>query len=168
MGATKRLNLDMSPEQEEELSWLRDALGASTTKDTVLRAIRVLGVLSREIRRGARVYLQTAEGETARLLLPELELPEPEWKWLVARHHPWRRQLWIKGRRVMASKVWRETLASRATEAEVAEDRDLPLEAVREAIAWSDANAELIAAEAREERRWLQERGVRLEPEAAR
>ena len=124
----------------------------------------MLGVLSRERRRGAHIYIQTADGETQRLVLTELESPEPEWKWLTPRAHPWRKQMWIKGRRLMAWVIWRDMLVNEMTESEAAEDRDLPLEAIREAVAWSEANRELIAAEAGEEKRWLQEHGVQLEP----
>ena len=56
LGQTKRLNFDISPEQEDELNKLRADLGTSTTKDTVLRAVRVLSVLSREAREGGRLY----------------------------------------------------------------------------------------------------------------
>lgn len=167
MGATKRLNLDISPEQEEELAWLREALSASTNKDTVLRAIRVLGVLSREARRGARIQLHLPDGTTERLVLPELELPAPEWKWLTNRAHAWRRQKYIKGRRLMASVVWRSMLANQLSIEEAAEDWELPIEAVQEALSWCEANRELIAAEADEERQVARESGVRVEPSPA-
>jgi uncharacterized protein (DUF433 family) len=72
--------------------------------------------------------------------------------------------MWVKGRRLLASVVWRSVASGELPEEEAAEDWDLPLEAVREAVAWSEANRELIAAEAAEERRWLQEQGVALEP----
>ena len=168
MGATKRLNIDISLDQEEELTWLREALGASTNKDTVLRAIRVLGVLSREARRGARIYVVLPDGATERLLLPELESPEPEWKWLTSRPHAWRRQKHLKGRKLLASVVWRSMLANDLSVEEAAEDWDLPVEAVREAVAWCEANRELIAAEAAEDRRAAVESGIRVEPPPSR
>lgn len=168
MAQTKRLNFDISPEQEDELNWLRTKLGTSTTKDTVLRAIRVLAVLSREAREGAKVIIQTREGETVRLMLPELEHVGPDWTWLVQRAHPWRRTPAIKGRRILASTVWRTMLANSMTAEEVAEDLDLPLAAVREAIGWSEANQELIELEAQEEQRWLEARGVQVGPPAPR
>ena len=167
MGATKRLNLDISPEQEQELAWLRDALGASTNKDTVLRAIRVLGVLSREARRGARIYLQLADGTSERLILPELESPEPEWKWLTSRAHAWRRQKYFKGSRLAAAVVWRSMLANSLSVEEAAADWELTTEAVQEAVLWCEANQELIAAEAAEDRRAAVDAGVQIEPPTA-
>ena len=46
---TKRQNFNVTPEQEAELTWLRDTLGASSTKDAILLAVRVLGLLAREV-----------------------------------------------------------------------------------------------------------------------
>lgn len=155
VGQSKRLNFDISPEQEDELNNLRVDLGTSTTKDTVLRAVRVLSVLSREARGGGRLYVQTRHGETHRLILPELEDLGARWTWLVLRPHAWRRTPHVKGRRLLASSVWRTMLANEMTAAETAEDLDLPVAAVEEAVAWCEANAELVAMEALEEHRQL-------------
>lgn len=160
MPAARRINFDINPEQEEELTWLREELGGTTTKDTLLRAMRVLSVLSREASHGGRLYVRTASGETERLLIPEIEPPAPGQTWLVRRAHPWRRQPWIKGRKVMASTVWRDLRANEMTPEEAAENWDLPLEAVQEALAWSEQNQALIAAEANEEQVRLAARGV--------
>jgi hypothetical protein len=162
MSATKRLNFDVLPEQEEELLWLRDAIGASTNKDAVLRAIRVLGLLSREARRGARLQIRLPDGSVERLVLPELESPEPDWKWLTSRPHAWRRQKYVKGRRLAAAALWSSMLANQQSVEEAAEDWDLPLEAVREAVAWCEANRALLAAEAAEERQAAERAGLRV------
>jgi len=128
---TKRLNFDVTPEQEAELSWLKDILGVSTNKDTVLRAVRVLGVISKATRHGAQIYLHTSDGRVERLVLPELEVVEPEWKFLTSRPHNWRSQLWLKGRRLLASTVWRDMLTNEMSAEEAVENWDLPLEAVQ-------------------------------------
>ncbi len=36
---TKRQNFNITPEQEAKLNWLRDAIGAPNTKETILRSI---------------------------------------------------------------------------------------------------------------------------------
>lgn len=99
-----------------------------------------------------------------RLVIPELEanLP-PTWQWLVERPHPWRRQLWIKGRKLLASAVWLDTRANGLGAAEAAENWNLPLPAVEEALAYGEANQALIQAEADEERQRLRGEGVALE-----
>jgi uncharacterized protein (DUF433 family) len=128
----------------------------------------VLGVLSRETRRGARIYLQLPDGTTERLLIPELEPAAPEWKWLNDRAHAWRRQKYLKGRRLRASTVWRSMLTNEMTVEEAAADWDLPVEAVREALSWCEADRELIAAEAAEDQRAARESGVQVEPPSPR
>ena len=50
------------------------------------------------------------------------------------------------------------------TPEEVADSKDLPIEAVYEAIEYCETHAELLKQEAQEERRFLEERGVVLEP----
>ena len=50
------------------------------------------------------------------------------------------------------------------TPEEAAEDWDLPLPAVKEAIAYCEANRELLQQEALEEQQYLEEQGISLEP----
>jgi hypothetical protein len=165
---TKRQNFNITPEQEAELAWLREAIGAPTTKDAILRAVRVLSILAREAQQGQKIYLGSDARHLKQLLIPELQPVSTEgWRYLVARPHAWRRQLWVKGRRLKASIVWTDMLVNQMTPEEAADDWDLPLEAVEEIIRYCEANRELIDMEADEERRRLLERGVQLEPTPA-
>lgn len=159
--ATKRLNFDVTPEQEAEISWLRETMGASSTKDTVLRAVRILRVLSSATQQGGHIYVRTADGEVQRLVVPELEAPD-EYRYLVFRPHAWRRQPWVKGTRVLAATIWRDMLTNQMTVAEAAEDWDLPEAAVHEIVGWCEANRHLLEMESIEERRHLSTHGVRV------
>lgn len=162
---TKRQNFDVTPEQESEIAALRDALGVSSAKDAVLRAVRITSILSREAHAGKVLVLRSPNGESERLIIPELENPtQAGWKYLVERPHAWRRSPFIKGRRLPAAVIWHDLLANRQTEEEAAEDWNLPVEAIREAIAWSEQNRSLLAMEADEERRFLLASGVALAP----
>ena len=38
----KRQNFNITPEQEAEISWLKDAIAASSVKDAILWAVRVI------------------------------------------------------------------------------------------------------------------------------
>ena len=50
------------------------------------------------------IFVGPDEGRLTRILIPELETPaSEEWRYLVARPHPWRRQLHVKGRRLLAA-----------------------------------------------------------------
>jgi hypothetical protein len=163
--ATKRQNFDVTPEQDAEIAWLRDALGVSSAKDTVLRAVRIAAVLAREARQG-RVLLVRGPGDaTERLLIPELESPGvPEWRYLVTRQHPWQQQMAFKGRRLLAATVWRDLMANDHTAEQAAEEWDLPVEAVVEATRWCEANRALLDMEAREVARRLASEGVSVAP----
>jgi len=156
---------DMTPEQEAELTWLREALGLSSVKDALLRAVRITAILSREAREGRMLFVQGPGGNAERLVIPELERPnEGAWRYLVEREHPWQRQMSIKGKRLLAATVWRDMLANQLSAAEAAEEWDIPVEAVEEAVRWCEANRALLDMEAREEARRLSSAGVALAP----
>jgi hypothetical protein len=164
---TKRQNFNITPEQEAEIQWLRETLGAATTKDAILRAVRIVTLLAREAQQGRALYVGNGSGEMARLVIPDLPPPAQEWKYLAARPHPWRRQLYVKGRRLRAFDVWAEMEVNQMTPQEAADDWDLPLEAIEEIIRYCEANRELLGMEADEEKRRLLEKGYRLEPPPA-
>jgi hypothetical protein len=166
---TKRQNFNITPEQEAELSWLRDTIGASSTKETILRAVRVFATLAREAQQGRALYLGTEAGQLVQLLIPELQpLTSDGWNYLIARPHPWRRQLFVKGRRLRAFTVWMDLQTQQMTHEAAAVNWDLPLPAIEEIMRYCEGHRELLEMEADEERRRLLEEGVSLEPPAAR
>jgi hypothetical protein len=166
---TKRQNFNITPEQEAELVWLRETIGAPTAKDAILRAVRVLAILAREAQQGQKVYLGADADHLTQLLIPELQSASLEgWKYLVARPHTWRRQLYVKGRKLRASTVWSDLLVNQMTPEDAADDWNLPLEAVEEIIRYCESNQALLAMESDEERCRLLEGGVQLEPPPAR
>ncbi|HET7676331.1 MAG TPA: hypothetical protein VFK38_00600 [Candidatus Limnocylindrales bacterium] len=85
-------------------------------------------------------------------LIAGLPRPEGDWVWLVRRDHPWRRQLWIKGRNLTAGDLARTIEIERWTPEEAAVEYELPLEAVIEAQRYAEAARDLIAAEEAENR----------------
>jgi len=163
---TKRQNFNITPEQEAEITWLRDTLRASSTKDAIFLAVRVLAILAREVQRGHALYLGTESGPVTRLLIPELQpAANDECNYLVARPHPWRRQLFVKGRKLRAFTVWMDMQANGMTPKEAADNWDLPLEAIQEIRRYCEAQRALLEMEAEEERRRLLEEGVSIEHE---
>lgn len=91
-------------------------------------------------------------------------LPKTTWQYLESRPHPWRKQLYIKGRRQKAFTVWMDMLVNELTAEEVAESKELPIAAVIEAIEYCESHQELLEHEADEERRRLEAKGISLEP----
>ncbi len=164
-GETKRQNFNVSPEQEAQIESLRVAMGTATTKETILRSIAVMSVLHNYLQQGYQIRLFGA-GEQIHLVVPELELPlQSNWQYLVSRRHPWRRQLYVKGRRLMASTVWQDMQLNNLSPEEAAENFVLPIAAIYEIISYCEANRELIKMEADEERYLLEQRGVSVEPQ---
>ncbi len=149
---SRRQNFDVDPDQAAELEAVRRHLHASTVKEAVLRAARVVNVIAREVESGSRLMLLDRFGVTTRLVLSDFEPIEPSWRYLCSRPHPWRTQLYIKGRKLLASTVWNDLIANGMTAEEAALDRDLPLEAVLEAIRYCEVNRDLIQLEFEEER----------------
>ena len=92
---------------------------------------------------------------------------DEDWQYLVTRPHPWRRQLYIKGRKLLASTIWQDMMVNEMTPEQAAENWDLPLAAIYEVIRYCESHRELLKLEADEERYRLEEKGVSLEPTVA-
>ncbi|MEO0536729.1 MAG: hypothetical protein AAF215_23065 [Cyanobacteria bacterium P01_A01_bin.123] len=90
--------------------------------------------------------------------------PIEDWQFLVYRPHPWRKQLSIKGRKLLAATLWQDMLANQMTLEQAAENWGLPLAAIQEAVQYCETHQDLLRLEAEEERHRLQGRGVALEP----
>lgn len=90
-----------------------------------------------------------------------------DWQYLVSRTHPWRRQLYIKGRKLLASTIWQDMIANEMSLEQVAENWDLPLAAIYEVINYCESNQELLKLEADEERYRLEIKGASFEPKTA-
>jgi uncharacterized protein (DUF433 family) len=92
---------------------------------------------------------------------------QEKWQFLVSRSHPWRKQLYIKGRKLLVSTLWQDMIANQMTIDQAAENWDLPLAAVHEAIQYCETHQDLLKLEAEEEYCRLQDKGVSLEPKPA-
>ena len=91
---------------------------------------------------------------------PEIE----KWQYLIARPHGWRKQLYIKGHKLLASTIWRDMTANQMSPEQAAENWDLPLSAIYEAINYCENHQELLKLEADEEGYRLEAKKVQLEP----
>jgi hypothetical protein len=78
-----------------------------------------------------------------------------QWQYLEKRPHPWREQLYLKGRKLKAFTLWMNMTVNKMTPSEVAENWDLPLGAVKEVIEYCESHQGLLKREAQEERRRL-------------
>ena len=157
----RRQNFNVDADQAADLEAARISLHAPTIKDAVLRAARLVNTLAHELKEGRRLVAVDDEGHSVRIVIPEFETAQ-SWRYLCERPHAWRRQLYIKGTKLKASTLWNDAQANGMSAEDIAEDRDLPLEAVREALRYCDENTDLIRMESEEERRRLLDSGVSL------
>jgi uncharacterized protein (DUF433 family) len=107
--------------------------------------------------------------ELVRAIVKSLQDPPQieNWQFLVSRPHPWRKQLYIKGRKLLAATLWQDMIANHMTPEQAAENWDLPLAAIQEATHYCEFHQDLLKIEAEEERYRLEERGVFLGPSSA-
>ena len=87
------------------------------------------------------------------------------WQYLVRRQHPWRKQLYVKGRNMTARQLVGSMKANQLDEEAAAADHRVPVEAVREALAYVERNRELLETEAEIERLMLKRGGVARGPQ---
>ncbi len=109
----------------------------------------------RQGRRVIAVEPDALPAQYAEPLLPGVDeaLANDRWTWLIERPHRWRRQLWIKGRRMRAAELVQDMAANGWTAEEAARQYDLPVEAAIEAQRYVEANRDLVDAELIEEQR---------------
>lgn len=117
-------------------------------------------------------FLQLSAGDRlafVRSVMPLLQGKEPryDWQFLRSRPHPWREQLYIKGRKLLASTIWQDMVSNHMTPEEAAENWDLPLPAIQEVILYCETHQDLLKLEAEEELLSLREQGFSIEPISA-
>ena len=86
-----------------------------------------------------------------------------QWQYLVSRPHAWRKQLYVKGRKLLASTVWQDMVTNQLSPEQTAENWELPLPAIYEAVQYCESHQDLLKLEADEERYRLEVKGVALE-----
>ncbi|MBI3330256.1 MAG: hypothetical protein HYZ81_26555 [Nitrospinae bacterium] len=88
-----------------------------------------------------------------------------QYQYLEPRSRSHYRQFWIKGRHIRAEVLYRLTVgAEPRTPEEVAQDYDLPVEAVQEAIDYAVRNQELLQEERAREASRMQQLGLDQSP----
>jgi uncharacterized protein (DUF433 family) len=83
----------------------------------------------------------------------------PGWDHLVVRKHPWRKQLYVKGRNMTVRQLLGTVKSNQLSEEDAAKDLDLPVEAIREALRYAEENSDLLDFEAAYERLLLAQKG---------
>jgi uncharacterized protein (DUF433 family) len=166
-----RVQVDLDSKQARLLELLATRLAVRSRADLLQQAYGTFLWIVDEMLAGRRIVSVETEALEQLDRYKELSLPAVEplrfahYRYLVERPETGRRQLYLTGRNMTVGQLV-YTMRANDLEAEAAaEDLELPLEQVREALAYYETHRDLIESEADEERRSLQDRGVTLEPQ---
>jgi uncharacterized protein (DUF433 family) len=89
------------------------------------------------------------------------------WQYLAKRNHPWRKQLYVKGQKLLTSTIWQDMITNGMSVEEAADNWNLPLEAIDEIVRYCESHQDLLRLEADEEHYRLVEKGVSFESKVA-
>jgi uncharacterized protein (DUF433 family) len=150
-----RLSADVPEATDARVRETAKVFYRGVVSDAVTTALETFQWVVDARRRGKRVIATDADS-----LPPTFEEPViagleglgQDWTWLVRRDHPWRRQLWVKGRNMTAGDLVRTASIEGWAPEEAAHQFDLPLDAVVEALRYTESARDLIAAEEAENR----------------
>lgn len=87
-----------------------------------------------------------------------------QWQYLEERFDSWRKQLYVKGKKIKASVIYSDIVVNEMTEADAVYNWDLPLEAIQEIVEYCQTHQELLRQEAQQGRELLEKAGVAIEP----
>lgn len=153
-GRRRRLSVDLPPDTEAAVRAMADRHFRGVTTDAIRASLSLMAWVIEAKREGKRVLAVPRDHLPDRFEEPVLPGIEEqlltEMTWLVNRPHAWRRQPWIKGRRVTAGDLARTVEIEGWTPEWAAAEFDLPVEAILEAQRYLVANRELVIAEEQE------------------
>jgi uncharacterized protein (DUF433 family) len=84
---------------------------------------------------------------------------QTQYRYLIERPDKGVQELYIRGTGIRASTIWHDRYISQMHPRAIAQDRDLPAEAVYEALAYCQEHWDVICQAKAQEHAWLQERG---------
>jgi len=170
--AKVRMQVDIDSKDATLLELLGKRLSVQSQADLLQQAYGTFLWIVGEMLSGRHVI--SVETDTLNQLerFKELSMPAVEpmrfkhYRYLVARPEKGRSQLYLKGRNITVGQLIYKMRANQLSAEDAAQDMDLPLEQVMEAMAYYEIHRDLIEVEAEEDKRHLLLRGVALEPVA--
>ena len=99
----------------------------------------------------SRVENEDAERAAAILQLAQNQVEIDDWQYLAKRNHPWRKQLYVKGQKLLASTIWQDMIANEMSVEEAADNWNLPLDAIDEVVRYCESYRDLLKLEAEKE-----------------
>ena len=166
-----RVQVDLDSRDARLLEHLASRLSVRSRADLLQQAYGTFLWVVDEMLAGRRVVSVEAEALANVNRFKELSLPAVEplrfehYQYLMTRPETGRRQLYLTGRNMTVGQLVYKMQANDLDAKEAAQDMDLPLSQVREALVYYDTHRDLIETEFAEERRALKEQGVALGPQ---
>ena len=165
-----RVQVDLTTAEATLLELLRSRLSVRSRADLLQQAYGTFLWIVDEMLSGRRIVSVEAGmlGQLERfkeLIVPAVEpLVFGHYQYLVTRPEKERNQLYLKGRNMTVGQLVYKMRANQLSVEQAAEDMDLPVRQVMEAIAYYQIHRDLIESEMEEERQYLLSQGVELEP----
>jgi uncharacterized protein (DUF433 family) len=161
----QRIQLDLANEQVSLIDALSEQLALRSRADLFQQAFSLFLWAVDEILAGHQVISVDSDQIQKISQYKEINIPALQpftfqgYQYLTARAHPWKKQLFLKGRNMTVGQLISTMQANTLTVEEAAEDLDLPIEQIREAVAYYQTHHTLVDLEAREEAARLAAKG---------
>jgi len=165
-----RVQVDLTTAEATLLELLQSRLSVRSRADLLQQAYGTFLWIVDEMLSGRRIVSVEAGmlGQLERfkeLIVPAVEpLVFGHYQYLVTRPEKERNQLYLKGRNMTVGQLVYKMRANQLSVEQAAEDMDLPVRQVMEAVAYCQIHRDLIESEMEEEKQYLLSQGVELEP----
>jgi uncharacterized protein (DUF433 family) len=153
----QRIQLDLADEQVKLIDTVGQQLALRSRADLLQQAFSLFLWAVDETLAGHHIISVDQEQMQKITRYKEVNMPALQplvfqnYQYLTARPHPWKKQLFLKGRNMTVGQLISTMQANNLTVEEAAEDLELPVEQIREAQAYYQTHQTLVDLEAREE-----------------
>ena len=165
-----RVQVDLTTAEATLLELLQSRLSVRSRADLLQQAYGTFLWIVDEMLSGRRIVSVEAGmlGQLERfkeLIVPAVEpLVFGHYQYLITRPEKGRKQPYLKGRNMTVGQLVYKMRANQLSAEQAAEDMDLPVRQVMEAVAYYQIHRDLIESEMEEEKQYLLSQGVELEP----
>lgn len=166
-----RVQVDLTKTEATLLQLLAKRLSVRSRADLLQQAYGTFLWIIDEMLSGRRIISVRPEDLEQLEKFRELSVPAvapllfEHYQYLAARPETGRKQLFLKGRTMTVGQLVYKMRANQLSPKDAATDMDLPLDQVREALAYYETHQDLIESEMAEDKQVLLSKGVKLEPD---
>jgi uncharacterized protein (DUF433 family) len=165
-----RVQVDLDAKDVKLLELLEKRLSVRSRADLLQQAFGTFLWVVDEMLSGRSIVSVKGDALDQLERFKELSIPAVEplrfkhYRYLVARPEKGHSQLYLKGRNMTVGQLIYKMRANQLDVEEAAQDMDLPLEQVIEALVYYEVHREIVESETEEIKQFLLSQGVALEP----